>query len=56
MNGPQPLTYAEIASWSRMTGEALLREEISVITDMDDAYLSALTEEREAQRAANEKP
>lgn len=56
MNGPQPLTYAEIASWSRMTGEILLREELAILTDMDDAYLSALAEEREAQRVANEKP
>lgn len=56
MNGPQPLTYAEIASWSRLTGEILLREEITIITDMDDAYLEALAKEREAQRVANEKP
>lgn len=56
MSGPQPLTYAEIASWSRLTGEILLREEITILTDMDDAYLEALAKEREAQRVANEKP
>ena len=56
MNGPQPLTYAEIASWSLLTGEILLREEITIITDMDDAYLDALAKEREAQRVANAKP
>lgn len=55
MNGPQPLTYAEIACWSRLTGEILIREEITIITDMDDAYLDALAKEREAQNAANDK-
>jgi len=56
MSSPQPLTYEEIAYWSRLTGEILLREEITIITDMDDAYLEALAKEREAQRVANEKP
>lgn len=56
MNSPQPLSYLEIASWSHLTGELLLREEITIITDMDDAYLEALAKEREAQRVANEKP
>lgn len=56
MSGPQPLSYVEIASWSRLTGEILLREEITILTDMDDSYLEALAKEREAQRVANEKP
>ena len=56
MNGPQPLTYAEIASWSRLTGEILLREEITILADMDDAYLDALANEHVAHRVANEKP
>ncbi|QFI65794.1 hypothetical protein EKH55_0920 [Sinorhizobium alkalisoli] len=56
MSGPQPLTYEEITSWSRLTGEILLREEIAILIDMDDAYLDALAKEREAQRVANEKP
>lgn len=55
VDGPQPLTYTEISECSRMTGEILLREEIAVITDMDDAYLDALAKEREAQRVANRK-
>jgi hypothetical protein len=56
MNAPQPLTYSEIDAWSRLTGEILLREEIAILTYMDDAYLDALSSEREAQRVANEKP
>lgn len=56
MSGPQPLSYFEISSWSRLTGEILLREEIAILTDMDDDYLDALAKEREAQRVANEKP
>ncbi|WP_281408076.1 hypothetical protein [Rhizobium sp. P32RR-XVIII] len=38
-----------------MTGDILLREEVAIITDMDDAYLDALAKEREAQRVANRK-
>lgn len=56
MNGPQPLAYDEIGAWARMTGEPIMREELHIITDMDDAYLTALANEREAQRVANEKP
>jgi hypothetical protein len=54
MDGPLALSYPEIEVWSRLTGEIVLREELSIITSMDDAYLSALAKEREAQRAANE--
>ncbi|MGX5719928.1 phage tail assembly chaperone [Shinella zoogloeoides] len=56
MDGPLALTYPEIRSWSEMTGEVLLREEMAVLIGMDDAYLSALAKEREAQREANKKP
>lgn len=56
MNGPQPLSFSEISVWARLTGEMLLREEISIITSMDDAYLDALVKERDAQQAANERP
>jgi hypothetical protein len=56
MDGPLALTYSEIRSWSEMTGEVLLREEVALLIGMDDAYLSALAKEREAQREANKKP
>lgn len=54
-NGPQPISLTEIALWLRMTGEILLREELSIILDMDDAYLSSLAEVREDQAKANKK-
>ncbi|MDO6966988.1 phage tail assembly chaperone [Rhizobium alvei] len=56
MNGPQPLTYSEIGFWSRLTGEILLRDEITIIIEMDDAYIVALEKERDAQRVANKRP
>lgn len=51
VNGPQPLTYPDIEAWSRATGTVVLREEIAILMQMDDAYLSAVAEEHKAQRA-----
>lgn len=53
-NGPQPMTYAEISAWSAGTGERLLREELAILIRMDARYLSALVDQREEQRKANE--
>lgn len=50
MNGPQPLTYPDINMWSRMTGTILLREEIAILMQMDDAYIAAVADEHKAQR------
>jgi hypothetical protein len=49
-NGPDPITYSDIEVWSRLTGNILLREEIAIIRQMDDAFLSSLTEEYREQR------
>ncbi|MBN7804911.1 hypothetical protein JZX86_05970 [Agrobacterium rosae] len=54
MNGPQPITYADIDIWSRMTGEAVLREEVAILIRMDDGYRIALAEEMEVHRKARE--
>jgi hypothetical protein len=52
MNGPQAITFTEIEAWSRLTGERLLREEITILIRMDDGYRQALAEEMEVQRKA----
>jgi hypothetical protein len=50
MNGPQPLTYQDLETWSRMTGTLLLREELSILMQMDTAFLNAVADEHEEQR------
>lgn len=50
MNGPQPLTYQDVETWSRMTGTILLREEVLILMQMDTAFLNAVAEEHEEQR------
>jgi hypothetical protein len=36
----------EISNWSSLTGTIIRREEISIIRDMDAAYLSAIAKEQ----------
>lgn len=50
MNGPQPLSYLDIDAWVRHTGTLLLREETSILLQLDTTYLNAVSEEQEAQR------
>lgn len=50
MNGPQPLTYQDVETWSRMTGTLLLREEVLILMQMDTAFLNAVADEHEEQR------
>lgn len=38
---PQPLTWAEIEAWSRLTGMALLSWEARVMRQLDAAWLRA---------------
>jgi hypothetical protein len=47
--GPEPI-YKDIEYWSRMTGNILLREEIDMLRLMDNAFRSALSEERQNHR------
>ena len=44
--GLQPLGYAEIEAYSRLTGDPITGWDIGIIIDMDDAYLSQMAEER----------
>lgn len=48
--GPQPLSYAEIDAWIRRGGVIVRDEEVRILLDMDDAYLSADAEESRAER------
>lgn len=50
-SGPEPLSYAEIGEWQRLTHTEILPEEIAMLVAMDDAYLKAYQVEREAQLA-----
>jgi hypothetical protein len=49
-HGPDAITYHDIAIWSAMTGNQLLREEIAIIRAMDEAFVSALAREYREQR------
>lgn len=49
-NGPDPISFQDIAVWSQLTGSQVLREEIGVMRRMDTAFLSALNEEYQDQR------
>lgn len=44
MNGPQPLSYADMTAWAGQTGNVVRREEWAILRDMDAAYLSAATD------------
>lgn len=43
-----PFSYTEIHHWLNIMGRQLLREEIQWLIDMDDAWLAAIREERDA--------
>lgn len=47
-SGPEPLAFAEIEAWSRMTATPIRPEEVEMIAAMDDAYVSATREEQAA--------
>ncbi|WP_435371434.1 phage tail assembly chaperone [Mesorhizobium liriopis] len=49
-DGPQPLSFTDIANWSALTGTILLREELGILRQMDAAFLSAHAIEREEAR------
>ena len=53
INGPQPISYADIMAWCQMTGELMLREELAIIIRMDDSYLSSISKIRDEQAEAN---
>ena len=53
-SAPNAVTFPDLESWSRLTGNIIRREEIAIIRRMDDAFLAALAEEREEQRKRRE--
>lgn len=46
--GPEALSFAEIGEWQRLTGTAVLPEEVEMLMQMDDAYLAEVRKEQEA--------
>ena len=48
-----PLTYSEIYHWSALTRTQITPTEISMLVQMDDAYLLAVNTERKGQRDRN---
>lgn len=44
-NGPNPISYSEIAHWSAMTGNIISRREVALIRKMDAAYVKAVLED-----------
>lgn len=55
-SGPEPLSYAEIGEWQRLTGVEVRREEVEMLMRMDDAFIEAVRQEqRDAAIRAQEK-
>jgi len=52
MGGPDPLMPQTVLSWLQMKGDALLREEMALLLDMDMAFLSAWRRERRKEQEA----
>lgn len=48
--GPNPIGFAEIESWSRMTRTEVLPVEIEMLIAMDDAFITAAAERAEQRR------
>lgn len=48
--GPDPIRLPDIAAWSSLTGNILLREEVTILRRLDFAFLQTLAEiEREKE-------
>ena len=45
-----PISYSELRSWILLTGKYVAPEEIRWLIQMDNAWLSAIAEERNARR------
>ena len=45
-SGPNALLLTDIANWAGLTGEIIIREEISIIRAMDLVYLQKMAEEQ----------
>lgn len=45
-----PLSFSEIDAFRRITNESLTPEEVQMIVAVDDAYVRAIAEERDAMR------
>lgn len=44
-NGPNPISYSEIAAWSSMTGAKPSADEIAILRQIDVAYIAAVADE-----------
>lgn len=55
-----PISYTEISHWLQLTGQHLAPEEIQWLTDMDNAWIAAVAEQRrekqEREKAKAESP
>lgn len=49
--GTDPLSYAEVGEWQRLTCTPVRPEEVEMLMRMDDAYLSEMRKEQAAARA-----
>jgi hypothetical protein len=47
MNGPSPIALADFGTWSTITGNALRRQEITILRRMDAAFVQAVADEHE---------
>lgn len=54
MNGPEPIGYEDVEAFMRVTGEQIERDEVSLLLEIDDTYLSAVQEEHDLSRKRNE--
>ena len=55
MNGPEPIGYDDLYMFMRVTGEIIDRDEIPLLLEIDDVYISTVQEEHELSLKRNEK-
>lgn len=55
MGGPEPIGYADIATWRDLTACDPTPEEICVLIDMDNAYMAAVAKEQRDKAEAAKK-
>ncbi len=55
-SGPEAITYGELGEWQRLTRTAVRPEEVEILMQMDDAFLSEVRKEQaEARERASDR-
>lgn len=56
MNGPNPISYAEIAAYGRLMGWSIRPHHVAILQAMDNAFLTDFFAKRERASTGKKKP